>query len=67
MNLIVPDDAKSRLNYVKVIGPGELGFRGGTKETTAPTVGGSLEEWARRFCEDGAAIKQSMPSSCYDL
>jgi hypothetical protein len=58
MNLFVPDQEKGRMNYVKVIGAGELGFRGDTKETTAPTVTGGLEEWARRFCEDGSSIKQ---------
>jgi hypothetical protein len=59
MNLIVPDeDRKGRMNYVKVIGPGEMGFRGEVKETTAPAVTGGLEEWARKFCEDSSSIKQ---------
>ena len=59
MNLIVPDeDRKGRMNYVKVIGPGEMGFRGEGRETTVPAVTGGLEEWARRYCEDSSAIKQ---------
>lgn len=58
MNLIIPDDLKRRMNYVKVIGAGEVGFRGESKESTVPTVIGGLEEWARRFCEDGSSIKQ---------
>lgn len=58
MNLIVPDDVKRRMNYVRVIGPGESGFRGDIKETTAPSITGGLEAWAKRFCEDGSSIKQ---------
>jgi hypothetical protein len=58
MNLIVPDtDRKGKMNYVRIIGPGEAGFRGDTKETLAPDRG-SLENWARSYCEDGSAIKQ---------
>jgi len=57
MNLIVPEDKKGRMNYIKLIGPGEIGFRGKIKETTAPTVTGGLEEWARIYCEDSSSIK----------
>ncbi|TVY92565.1 hypothetical protein LAWI1_G003588 [Lachnellula willkommii] len=47
MNLIVPDaDRKGKMNYVRIIGPGEAGFRGDTKETLAPDLG-SLDNWAR--------------------
>lgn len=58
MNLIVSEDVKRRLNYVKVIGPGEAGLRGEGKATTAPNVTGGLDAWARKFCEDGSSIKQ---------
>ena len=58
MNLIVPEEErKGRMNYVKVIGNGELGFRGDGKESTLPSKGG-LEEWVRAYCEDAAGIKQ---------
>ncbi|KAF8851162.1 hypothetical protein BDZ45DRAFT_750912 [Acephala macrosclerotiorum] len=56
MNLIVPDGEKRRMNYVKVIEPGETGLRGESKEATVPHVTG-LEAWARKYCEDGASIK----------
>jgi len=56
-SLIVPD-TENRMNYVKIIGPGESGFRGEIKETTLPAVAGGLEEWARKFCEDASSIKQ---------
>lgn len=57
MNLIVPDSDKRRMNYIKIIGPGETGLRGESKETAVPHVTG-LEAWARKYCEDGASIKQ---------
>jgi hypothetical protein len=58
MNLIVPDREKSgRMNYVKIIGPGEVGLRGDVKETVKPDASG-LENWARLYCEDQSSIKQ---------
>ena len=57
MNLIVPEDEKRKMNYVKIMGPGELGFRGEARPTTLPQLAG-LEDWARRYCEDASAIKQ---------
>lgn len=58
MNLIVPDeDRKGRMNYVKIIGPGDSGLRGESKETTVPHLTG-LEAWARKYCQDSAGIKQ---------
>lgn len=60
MNLIVPEEGKggsARMNYVKVIGKGEMGFRGEGKEALVPDLK-SLEEWARRFCEDQSSIKR---------
>lgn len=57
MNLIVPDeDKKGRMNYVKIIGPGDVGYRGESKETTIPHVSG-LEAWAQKYCQDPAGIK----------
>jgi hypothetical protein len=58
MNLIVPEEErKGRMNYVKVIGNGEMGFRGESRESTLPTRTGGLEEWARVYCEDPSSIK----------
>lgn len=65
MNLIVPDDVKRRMNYVRVIGKGEMGFRGEVRETAGPDVGGGLEAWVRRFCEDGSSIKQFVSFSLW--
>jgi len=59
MNLIIPDDdPKRRMNYVRLIGPGEKGFRGDIKETMGPNVEGGLQEWARLYCEDRSSLKQ---------
>jgi hypothetical protein len=64
MNLIVPEEGKGggrgRMNYVKLIGKGELGFRGDFKKSSFPEKG-SLEEWCRVYCEDSAGIKQCVP------
>lgn len=57
MNLILSDNVKSRMNYVKLIGPGDVGLRGETSETTNPSVTGGLDEWARVFCSDTRPIK----------
>jgi len=46
------------MNYVKLIGPGEVGFRGDFKETTVPTVTGGLQEWATKFCSDPGSFKE---------
>lgn len=59
MTLIAPpasDKKGEGMNYLKVIGDGEMGWRGGTKEAVLPSKG-TLEEWCRVFCEDGSAIK----------
>ena len=57
MNLIVPEDEKRRMNYVKLIGKGEVGYRGDFKKSSFPEKA-SLEEWCRVYCEDSAGIKQ---------
>jgi len=57
MNLIVPEDEKRRMNYVKLIGKGEIGYRGDFKKSSFPEKA-NLEEWCRVYCEDSAGIKQ---------
>jgi hypothetical protein len=46
------------MNYVKIIGNGEMGYRGEGKQTLIPNRTGGLEEWARVYCEDPSSIKQ---------
>jgi hypothetical protein len=61
MPLLVPDDARGRMDYIRCVGEGELAMRGGQKPALEPEVGdGGLEEWARRFVEDQGAVKSFM-------
>ncbi|KAA8641972.1 hypothetical protein EYZ11_006249 [Aspergillus tanneri] len=46
------------LNYIKIIGPDELAFRGDSTRTILPHVDGGLKEWARRFCHDSSPSKE---------
>jgi hypothetical protein len=58
MSLLVPDNPKQRMDYIRCVGDGETAFRGGTKPDVIPDVGdGGLEEWCRRFVDDTASVK----------
>ncbi|EFX02900.1 hypothetical protein CMQ_2829 [Grosmannia clavigera kw1407] len=65
MSLLVAEEPRRRLNYVRCVGRGELALRGGSRAAMMPTVetnssAGAEEEveaWCRRFCEDTAAAK----------
>jgi hypothetical protein len=57
MNLIWSEEEKSRMNYVRVIGASDVGWRGDVKTGLTPRLA-TLEEWVRRFCDDRGGIKQ---------
>lgn len=58
MNLLVPDDEKQRIDYIRCVGEGELAYRGGVRADVLPEVGdGGLEEWCRRFVQDKSTVK----------
>ncbi|KHN97847.1 uncharacterized protein MAM_04236 [Metarhizium album ARSEF 1941] len=58
MNLLVPDDERLRMDYIRCVGEGELAHRGGVRPDILPEVGdGGLEEWCRRFVQDTATVK----------
>ncbi|KAL2206660.1 hypothetical protein CC79DRAFT_1334990 [Sarocladium strictum] len=58
MSLLVPDDEKLRMDYIRCVGENEVAFRGGLKPDVKPDVGDAgLEEWCRRFVSDPAGIK----------
>ncbi|KAM7202067.1 hypothetical protein V8F33_003074 [Rhypophila sp. PSN 637] len=58
MPLLVPEDPKQRIDYIRCVADGEVAFRGGTKSSTEPSVGDAgLEEWVRRFVHDSHSIK----------
>ncbi|EFY84833.1 hypothetical protein MAC_09119 [Metarhizium acridum CQMa 102] len=58
MTLLVPDDERLRMDYIRCVGQGELAHRGGVRPDVLPEVGeGELEEWCRRFVQDTATVK----------
>lgn len=59
MPLLVPDDPRQRIDYLRCVGDGELAFRGGLKKSLEPDMGpdGGLEEWCRRYVEDQSTVK----------
>lgn len=67
MSLIV-GEGERKMNYMKILGKGEMGWRGGVREATEPDYGGKggkgLEGWVRAFCGDEAGVKEYVfPSS----
>ncbi|KAF7559468.1 hypothetical protein G7046_g4708 [Stylonectria norvegica] len=58
MNLLVPENDKKRIDYVRCVGEGELAYRGGVRPDLLPEVGDAgLEEWCRRFVQDSSSVK----------
>jgi hypothetical protein len=58
MSLLVPENPRDRMDYIRCVGEGETAFRGGTKQALIPHVGdGGLEEWCRRFIDDPNSVK----------
>ncbi|KAL2153147.1 hypothetical protein VTH82DRAFT_4302 [Thermothelomyces myriococcoides] len=59
LSLLVPEDPRQRLDYLRCVSSGEVAFRGGTKPSTQPEVDGesSLEAWAARFVADTSSVK----------
>ncbi|KAK3390512.1 hypothetical protein B0H63DRAFT_557474 [Podospora didyma] len=58
MNLLVPENPRKRMDYIRCVATGEVALRGGTQPSAEPEVSdGGLDEWARRFVEDSASVK----------
>ncbi|KAK4166024.1 hypothetical protein QBC43DRAFT_314783 [Cladorrhinum sp. PSN259] len=60
MHLLMPEDPRQRLDYLRCVAPGEMALRGGSKPSLEPELsaeGGGLDEWARRYVEDKSAFK----------
>jgi hypothetical protein len=58
MSLLVPEDERQRMDYIRPVGEGESAFRGGIKPDVQPEVGdGGLEEWCRRYVKNPSAVK----------
>ncbi|KAL1893186.1 hypothetical protein Sste5346_006618 [Sporothrix stenoceras] len=64
MHLLLSEDPRRRMNYVRCVGRGELALRGGNsnKPSALPEVessdaGSAIDAWCRRFVEDQASVK----------
>ncbi|CAK7212456.1 hypothetical protein SBRCBS47491_001470 [Sporothrix bragantina] len=64
MPLLLSEDPRRRMNYVRCVGRGELAMRGGNskKPSAFPEVesndaGSAIDAWCRRFVEDQASVK----------
>ncbi|KAH7327858.1 hypothetical protein B0I35DRAFT_415913 [Stachybotrys elegans] len=58
MSLLVPEDERQRIDYMRCVGEGEMAFRGGVKPDAVPEMGDAgLEAWCSRFVNDKAALK----------
>ncbi|CAK7264220.1 hypothetical protein SEPCBS57363_000970 [Sporothrix epigloea] len=64
MPLLISEDPRRRMNYVRCVGRGELAMRGGnsSKPSAFPEIESSdassaIEAWCRRFVEDPASVK----------
>ncbi|KAH8681288.1 hypothetical protein BX600DRAFT_505001 [Xylariales sp. PMI_506] len=58
LNLLVPEDPRNRMEYLRLINKDEVGYRGGQQAAVKPDVGdGGLEEWCTRFVRDPANVK----------
>ena len=58
MSLLVPEDERQRMDYIRPVGEGEVAYRGGVKPDVLPEVGDAgLEEWCRRYVQDPASVK----------
>lgn len=58
MSLLVPDDERQRMDYIRCVGENEMALRGGPKPSLKPDVGeAGLDGWCRRFVQDSAGIK----------
>ncbi|KAF3064257.1 hypothetical protein GL218_02015 [Daldinia childiae] len=59
MNLLVPNDPKDRLDYLRCVSKDEVALRGGSDPGLKPDFGADngLEAWCDRFVKDSTTIK----------
>ncbi|CAJ2502092.1 Uu.00g049450.m01.CDS01 [Anthostomella pinea] len=57
MNLLVPDDARRRLDYLRCVNADEAAYRGGNEIALKPDVVDGVEAWCERFVRDPAPVK----------
>ncbi|KAI1814687.1 hypothetical protein GGS20DRAFT_576701 [Poronia punctata] len=60
MSLLVPEDPRDRLDYMRCVGRDELAYRGGNEPGIEPELGAGedgLVAWCERFVKDPATVK----------
>jgi hypothetical protein len=57
MHYLMSKPTDAPLNYIKMVEPKELAFRGDATKSTLPHADGGLIEWARIFCRDPSPNK----------
>ncbi|KAI0523638.1 hypothetical protein F5B22DRAFT_642743 [Xylaria bambusicola] len=61
MNLLVPDDPRHRMDYLRCVAKDEMAYRGGNEPSLKPEIGAGeeegLEAWCQRFVKDQSSVK----------
>lgn len=57
MRYLVRNPTDAPLNYIKMVEPKELAFRGDSSKGMLPHADGGLNEWAGMFCRDASTEK----------
>lgn len=61
MALLLPEEERLRMDYIRCVGHDEVAYRGGVRPDVLPEIGeGGLDEWCRRFVEDSSSVKTFM-------
>ena len=57
MRYLIRKPTDGPLNFIKMVEPKELAFRGDAAKSTLPHANGGLNEWAQMFCRDPSPDK----------
>ncbi|KAJ3563552.1 hypothetical protein NPX13_g8157 [Xylaria arbuscula] len=60
MSLLVPDDPRHRMDYLRCVAKDEMAYRGGNEPSLKPELGAGeegLEAWCERFVRDPSSVK----------
>lgn len=61
MAMLLPEEERLRMDYIRCVGHDEVAYRGGVRPDVLPEIGdGGLDEWCRRFVEDSSSVKTFM-------
>lgn len=63
--IVRPPDSRgsSNWNYIKMISPGEVGWRGGREQSTFPAPNAGLKAWVSRYTGDNVKSKKTYVSN----